>query len=129
MAASCIHHNASRASTNNSGTPVSILIVSHTPIPVSIKVFALIKALALAQIPIPGLPGLYKDENLQKATKLVLKLFVWSQKHSQFQANFTPCEWILKAWFLDLLMKFIPKLLLLLPIVWKSIQNYWGQQA
>ena len=42
------------------------------------------------------------DENLQKATKLALELFVKGQKYGQLQASSTPCKQPLKAWFPDL---------------------------
>ena len=50
----------------------------------------------------PGLLWRYRDKDLQRATKLALKLFVKGQEHGQLQVNSTPHEQPLKTWFLNL---------------------------
>ena len=40
-------------------------------------------AISLAPVPALGMPGLYMDVNLQRATKLALKLFMKGQKYGQ----------------------------------------------
>ena len=80
--------NAGKASTNGSGTSELTPAVFHAPTP----------AFASA----PGPPGRYTNEDLQKATKLALELFVKGQKYGQLQANFAIYEQPLKAWFFDL---------------------------
>ena len=55
-----------------SGTSTFIPAVLYTPIPILPQVPALVQALALT----PGLPSRYTDEDLQRATKLALKLFI-----------------------------------------------------
>ena len=40
-----------------------------------------VPTLAPAQAPAPGLPNLYIDEDLQRATKLALELFVKGQEY------------------------------------------------
>lgn len=60
---------------------------------------------ASAQVPAPAqtpalalsLLGIYTDVNLQRATKLVLKMFIKDQKYSQLQANFAFRYCFLKA--------------------------------
>ena len=78
MAGLCTRYNppsgdknelASGAFTNNSGTPVPTPAVFQAPTP--------------APASAPGLPERYTDKNLQKATKLALKLFVKGQEHGQ----------------------------------------------
>ena len=83
--------NASRALISSSGTPKPTPAVSHAP------TSALVSAL--------GSLGRYTDKDLQRATKLALKLFVKGQKHGQLQANFVSCKQPLKARFLDLYYK------------------------
>ena len=77
MAESHTRRNAGKAPTNDSNTPVPILVVSCilTPVPAQALTFTSAPAF------IPGLPGRYTDENLQKATKLALKSFVKGQEH------------------------------------------------
>ena len=74
---------APRAPTKGSGIPTPISAASRALTPAPAPTFA------------PGLPGLYTDMDLQRATKLALKLFVKGQKHGQ--ANFAPREKALKA--------------------------------
>ena len=76
----------------------STFAVSRTPTP------ALAQALAPTSAPAsaPSPPERYTDEDLQRATKLALELFVKGQEHGQLQANAAPCEQPLKTWFLDL---------------------------
>ena len=88
MARPYTHHNAGGAPTNGSGTPEPTPAVSCAPIP----------APAFG----PGPPGRYTNKDLQKATKLVLELFVKGQEYGQFQANSAPREQPLKARFPDL---------------------------
>ena len=110
MAGPRTRRNAGGAPTNNSGTPVPIPAVSRTPTPASAQTPVLTEApapaqtLAAAPAPafVPGPPGRYMDENLQKATKLALKLFVKGQEYGQLQASSAPYEQPLKAWFPDL---------------------------
>ena len=80
--------NACGAPTNGSNTPEPIPAVSRTP------TSALVSA--------SGLPWRYTDEDLQRATKLALELFVKGQEHGQLQANSAPREQPLKTWFPDL---------------------------
>ena len=69
MAGSYTRRNASKDFTNNSGTSDLTLIIFR------ISTFTFTFTL--------GLLGRYMHKNLQKATKLILKLFVKGQKHSQ----------------------------------------------
>ena len=75
-------------------------------IPAVCRALTLAPAQALA--PTPALastldpPERYIDEDLLTATKLALKLFIKGQEHGQLQANFTPREQSLKAWFSEL---------------------------
>ena len=50
----------------------------------------------------PGPPGRYTDKDLQRVTKLALKLFVKGQEYGQLQANSAPCEQLLKTRFPNL---------------------------
>ena len=86
MAGPRTRRNAGGAPTDDSGTPVPTPAVSRTPAPASV----------------PGPPGRYTDEDLQRATKLTLEFFVKGQEHGQLQANFAPRKQPLKARFLDL---------------------------
>ena len=65
MAGLRIRRNASGAPTNDNGTLKPIFPVSGIP--------------AFASV--PGPPGRYTDEDLQRATKLALKLFLKGQEH------------------------------------------------
>lgn len=53
---------------------------NYTPIPAVFP--APTEALVLAQIFILNIPGMYTDVDLQKTTKLAIKLFVKGLKHS-----------------------------------------------
>ena len=77
--------NAGGAHTNNKGIPIPTPAVSCilTPTPAPALAF------------VPGPPERYTDENLQKAIKLALELFVKGQKHGQ--ANSAPRNRALKA--------------------------------
>ena len=86
MAGPRTRRNAGGAPTNDSGTPKPTPAVSRAPAPA----FA------------PGPPGRYTDEDLQRATKLALELFVKGQEHGQLQANSAPREQPLKARFSNL---------------------------
>ena len=66
---------------------------------------AVSQASTLASASAPGPSERYTDEDLQRAIKLALELFVKGQEHGQLQANSTPCEQPLKAWFPDLYYK------------------------
>ena len=79
MAGPCTRRNAGKAPTDDSGTPKPTSAVSCAPTPAPTQ--ALTSAPALASV--PGLPGRYTDEDLQKATKLVLESFVKGQEHGQ----------------------------------------------
>ena len=61
------HRNAGRAPTNDNGTLV--------PMP------AVFCALTSAPASAPGLPERYTDEDLQRATKLALELFVKGEEY------------------------------------------------
>lgn len=84
MARSCTRCNVGGAFTNSSNIPVPIFAVFCTSILALAEVSALIEACAPPQTfaiapnspPAPGLSGIYTDEDLQKTTKLALKLFV-----------------------------------------------------
>ena len=71
MAGSHTRRNTGRVPINDSGTP--------KPIPTVFCAFSPASTL--------GLLGRYIDKDLQRATKLALKLFVKNQKHGQLQAN------------------------------------------
>ena len=58
---------ASRAATDGNGTPSPTSATS--------------RALTYAPAPAPGPTGMYIDVNLQRATKLVLELFVKGQEY------------------------------------------------
>ena len=105
-----IRRNAGGAPTDDSGTPVPTPAVSRAPTPapaqspVPIKASAPAQTFAFTPAPasVPGPPGRYTDENLQKATKLALELFVKGQKYGQLQASFAPRKQPLKARFPNL---------------------------
>ena len=65
-----------------SGAPIDN---SGTPKPTPTVFYPLTLAPASASDP----PGRYTNKDLQKATKLALKLFVKGQEHGQLWANFT----------------------------------------
>ena len=90
MAGPRIHRNAGGAPTNDSGTPVPTPAVSRA------------STSAPAPASVPGPPGRYTDEDLQRATKLALESFVKGQEHGQLQASSVPREQPLKARFPDL---------------------------
>ena len=81
--------NAGGASTNNSGTPEPIPAVFCAP------TSAPAQALAPAPASVSGPLGRYMDEDLQRATKLALQLFVKGQEHGQ--TNSAPRDRALKA--------------------------------
>ena len=81
MAGPRTRRNAGGAPTDDSGTPVPTPAVSRAPTP--------------APASVPGPPGRYTDEDLQRATKLALELFVKGQEHGQ--ANSAPRDKALKA--------------------------------
>ena len=85
MAGPHIRRNAGGAHTNDSGTPKLTIAVSRIPTPAMAQAPAPTPVPALASV--SGPPGRYMDENLQRATKLALKLFVKGQEHDQLQAN------------------------------------------
>ena len=78
MAGSCTNCSTDKAFTNDSGTPDPTSAVSYalTPAPVQASAFT------LALIFTPSLLSRYMDKNLQRATKLALKLFVKGQKYN-----------------------------------------------
>ena len=82
------------ALTNDSGTFSYTLAVSRVPTP------------APAPPPAPAkLVAKYTNADLQRATKLALKLFIQGQQQAQSQMAplaLEPQEWPLKAWFQDL---------------------------
>ena len=83
MAGPCTRRNAGGAPTDDNGTPVPIPAVSRAPTPVP------------APASVPGPPGRYTDEDLQRATKLALESFVKGQEHGQ--ANSASRDRALKA--------------------------------
>ena len=83
---------------NTSGIPTndsSILV----PIPAVSRVYTPAPAQTSTPAPasVPGPLGRYTNEDLQRATKLALKLFVKGQKYNQLQASSVPCKQLLKA--------------------------------
>ena len=88
MVGPCTCCNTGGALTDDSGILVPTLVVSHAPTP------ALASALSL--------PGRYTNKDLQRATKLVLELFVKDQEHSQLQPNSAPYKQLVKVWFSEL---------------------------
>ena len=82
--------NTGKAPTNDSGTSVPTPAVSCAPTPTSTPTF------------VPGSPGRYTNEDLQRATKLALKSFVKGQEYGQLQTSFTPCKQPLKTRFPNL---------------------------
>ena len=75
MARPHICHNIGKAPINNSNTLILTSIVSCA--------FTLAPAQYFAFTSAPGLPKRYTDEDLQRAIKLALELFVKGQKHGQ----------------------------------------------
>ena len=104
MAGSHTRRNTGGAPINNSGTskPTPAISCAPTPAPAQTSALAQAPASTLTSASVPGPPRRYTDENLQRATKLALELFVKSQKHGQLQANSAPREQPLKAWLPDL---------------------------
>ena len=98
MAGPRTRRNAGKAPTNGSGTPKPTPAISCASNPAPAQAPASTPAFASAL----GPPERYTDKDLQKATKLTLKLFVKGQEHGQLQANSAPCEQPLKSWFPDL---------------------------
>ena len=80
----------------------SIPAVSCASTPAPAQAPAPISAPAFAPASAPSPPERYTDEDLQRATKLALKLFVKGQKHGQLQANSAPQKQLLKARFPNL---------------------------
>ena len=100
MAGPRTRRNAGGAPTDDSGTPVPTPAVSRTPAPASV----------------PGPPGRYTDEDLQRATKLALESFVKGQEHGQLQASSVPREQPQKAQVSrPVLWELTPRLLSFLP--------------
>ena len=97
MAGPRTRRNAGGAPTDDSGTPEPTPAVSHapTPAPAQTPVPAQAPAPTPAPASVPGPPGRYTDEDLQRATKLALELFVKGQKHGQ--ANSALRDGALKA--------------------------------
>ena len=91
MAGPRTRRNAGKAPTNGSGTSKPTPAVSRAPTPTSVSA--------------PGPPRRYTDEDLKRANKLALKLFVKGQEHGQLQANAALREQPLKTRFLDLYYK------------------------
>ena len=93
MAKPRTRHNAGGAPTNDNDTPKPTPAVSRalTPAPAQ----ALAPTPAPVSSSVPGPPGRYTDKNLQRATKLALKLFVKGQEHGQ--ANSAPRNRAFKA--------------------------------
>ena len=104
MARPRTRRNAGGAPTNDNGTPEPIPAVSCVPTPMSAQTPASTQIPAPTPAPasVSGPPGRYTDEDLQKATKLALKLFVKGQEYGQLQASSAPYEQPLKAQFPDL---------------------------
>ena len=94
MAKPHIRHNASGAPTDDSDTSKFTPAVSCAP------TSAPSQASTPASTSVLGPLGRYTDENLQKAIKLTLKLFVKGQEHSQ--ANFATWDRAVKAQNSDL---------------------------
>ena len=80
-------HHAGKSSTYDSNIPNYIIAIFCAPIlapaqtPISAQAFALIRTF----ISPPGRPKRYIDNNLPKAIKLALELFVNGQEHCQIQ--------------------------------------------
>ena len=102
--------NAGRAPTNDSGTSFPIPVVYRAPTPAAAQTPITTKASTPTQAPTPAsasasAPGQlrrYTNKDLQRATKLALKLFVKGQEYGQLQANSAPCKQPLKARFSNL---------------------------
>ena len=92
MAGPRTHRNASGAPTNNSNTSVSTPAISCTLTPAPAQTFVPAQAPTPAPTSASDPPGKYTDEDLQRATKLALELFVKGQEDGQFQANFASCK-------------------------------------
>ena len=81
------------APTKGNSTPA----VSCAPTPAPAQGPAPTPAPASVPASAQGPPRRYMDEDLQRATKLALELFVKGQEHGQLQANSAPCEQPLKT--------------------------------
>ena len=90
MAGPCTRRNIGGVPTNNSNTPKPIFAVSYALIFVPVHASALTLVLAFASI--LSLLNKYTDEDLQRATKLALQLFVKNQKHGQLQTRSASCQ-------------------------------------
>ena len=97
MARPRTRRNAGGASIDDSGTPVSTpaIICALTPAPA--QTHAPAQALAPAPTSVPGPSGRYMDEELQRATKLAIELFVKGQEHGQLQVSTAPRDRPFKA--------------------------------
>ena len=94
MAGPHICYNAGGGSTNNSDIPVPISAIScaftvaPAQTPASTRALAPTHALALsfvlASASVLGSPRRYTNEDLQKATKFALELFIQGQEQGQF---------------------------------------------
>ena len=81
MAEPCTCRNASGTFTNDNGIPKPISVISCAPTFTSVP--AQILALISTSTSASSLLERYIDKNLQRATKLILKLFAKDQKHNQ----------------------------------------------
>ena len=84
---------------NASGTPnlISTVFCALTLAPA--------QTFALGTIPALSPLERYTNKDLQRASKLALKLFVKGQEYNQLQANFIPQKQLLKVWFPNLYYK------------------------
>ena len=115
MAGPYICRNADGAPTNDSGTTVPTFAVSCglivTPAQTSTLTEAPAPTQALAHTPasapvsVPGPPGRYTDEDLQRVINLALKLFLKNQEHGQLQPSFKTKDPITWEEFKDFLLK------------------------
>ena len=97
MTGSHTRHNIGGALINNNSAPVPIPAVFCAPTVAPAQTPALTEAPALTQAPaltlvsalasVLGLLSRYTDEDLQRATKLVLESFFKGQKHGQLQTS------------------------------------------
>ena len=100
MAGSHTRCNDGKAPTDNNNSPVPIPAVSCAPTAAPAQTLVPAEAPTSAQAPastpapasVPGPPGRYTDEDLQRATKLVLESFIKGQEHGQLQASSVSCE-------------------------------------
>ena len=85
MAGPRTRRNAGGAPINDSDTPIPTFAISSAPTAAPTQAPAPTLASALAFV--PGPPGRYTDEDLQRATKLALESFFKGQEHGQLQAS------------------------------------------